>query len=56
MVANLVMEDVEQRALNSFVGSRPLFWKHYVNTVTDLHENEVDNLHEHLNRIEPSFK
>ena len=29
-VVNLVMENVEQRALNSFVGAKPLFLKRYV--------------------------
>ena len=56
-IANLVMEDVKQHALNSFVGAKPLFWKRYVDdTCTAIHENKVEVLHEHLNSIEPSIQ
>ena len=51
-IANLVMEDVEQRALNSFVGAKPLFWKRYVDDIC----TAVEVLHEHLNSIEPSIQ
>ncbi len=52
-VANLVMEDVEQRALNTFTGIRPRFWKIYVDdTFTDLAEDQLQSFHDHLNSIE----
>ena len=55
-VANLVMEDVEQRALNT-CASPPAFWKRYVDdTFTVLPKGQVQQLHAHLNSIEPTIK
>ena len=57
-VANLVMEDVEQRALSTFPSARPLFWKRYVDdTCTACLEPElVEDFHQHLNNIEDSIQ
>ena len=55
-VANLVMEDVEQRALSSFP-SPPSFWKRYVYDVfTVLVSQCVQQFLDHLNRVEPSIQ
>ena len=52
VIANLVMEDVEERALATF-HSPPRFWKHYVdNTCTALPRDMVKSFHSHLNSIE----
>ena len=56
-VANLVMEDVEQRALSSFQSTEPLFWKRYVDdTCTAIHPDVIDIFHQHINNIEPSIQ
>ena len=55
-VANMVMENVEQRALSSF-DYKPIFWKRYVDdTFTALPASIVDRFHKHLNSIEPSIQ
>ena len=55
MVANLVMEDIEQRAQSSFL-KPPRFWKRYVDDkCTTLHRDDVHDLHLHLNSTEPSI-
>ena len=55
-VANLVMEDVEQRALSSYP-SPPPFWKRYVDdTLTALPQDQVQCFHKHLNSIEPTIQ
>ena len=56
VVANLVMEDVEERALESF-HSPPRFWKRYVeDTITALPRNLIAPFLDHLNCIEPSIR
>ena len=55
-VADLVMEDVEERALTPFL-SGPLFWKRYVDDkCTALRLDQLDAFHKHLNTIESSIE
>ena len=55
-VANLVMEDVEERALSSFDIELP-FWKRYVDDVcTVVPSSRKNDLLEHLNSIEETIK
>ena len=56
VVANLVMEDVEEKLLESFP-SLPQFWKRYVDdTFTALPKTLIPPFLDHLNGIEPSIK
>ena len=56
VVANLVMEDIEQEALSTF-HSPPLFWRRYVDdTCTALPLDLVDSLHQHLNSVDPNIQ
>ena len=55
-VANLVMEDVEERALST-MERKPLFWKRHVDDVcTVVHRDEVEAFGEHLNSIEEMIR
>ena len=55
-VANLVMEDVEERTLKSYP-TPPPFWKHYVDdTYTALPPDQIPTFTSHLNSIEPSIQ
>ena len=55
-VANLVMEDVEQRALSSYPSPPPL-WKRYVDDMlTALHRDQVQRFHKHLNSIKSTIQ
>ena len=55
-VANLVMEDVENRALATFP-TTPKFWKRYIDDVcTVVPKDQVGSLLQHLNSIEPSIQ
>ena len=57
IVANLVMEDVENKALSTY-HSPPPFWKRYVDDIcTAMEEYSIEEIQDHLNNsIEPSFK
>ena len=56
VVADLVMEDIESRALTSFT-SPPRFWKRYVDdTCCAIRTDSVEDFHRHLNSIEPSIQ
>ena len=56
VVANLVMEDIEERALATFHSS-PRFWKRYVDdTCAALPRSLVDQFHKHLNSLEPCIQ
>ncbi len=47
-VANLVMEDVEDRALQSY-HSPPLFWKRYIDDVcAAVHEDYIQEFKDHI--------
>ena len=56
VTANIVMEDVEQRALATSP-VKPSFWKRYVHyVVSAVSGNEVERLLSHLNSVEPSIR
>ena len=56
MVADLVMEGVESRALTSFP-SPPHFWSRYVDDMCcALRTDLVEDFYRHLNSIEPSIQ
>ena len=53
VVASLVMEDIEERALSTFYPP-PHFWKRYVDdTCAALYPDQIPPFLDHLNRIEP---
>ena len=55
-VANLVMEDVETRAISPATHT-PLFWKRYVDDIcTALQKSHVEEFKDHLNTIEPTIQ
>ena len=56
VVANMVMEDLEERALTSLT-NQPLFWKRFVDNVsTTTKPGSAQAFLEHLNSIEPCIK
>ena len=56
VVANLVMEGVEQEALSTF-HTPPRFWRRHVNdTCTALPSDLVDSFHNHLNGSDPCIQ
>ena len=56
VIANMVIEDVEQKTLaNSPV--KPFFWKRYVrDVISTVSGNEAERFLSHLNSVEPSIQ
>ena len=51
VVAEIVMQNIEQKALASYTLQPPPFWFRYVDdTITSLHTNDIQSFHDHLNR------
>ena len=54
-VANLVMEDVEDRVISSYHTPVPFWKKRYVDDIcTAIPKDRVEEFHQHLNTLEPS--
>ena len=55
VIANLVMEYVEQKAISSF-SSSPKLWKRFVDdTFVIVQTNEVNRFFDHLNNVDPNI-
>ena len=56
IIANLVMENVEEGAISTFLNP-PKYWRRYVDdTFVIIKKTEVDEFHNHINNIEASIK
>ena len=56
IIANLVMENVQEGAMSTFLNP-PKFWRRYVDdTFVIIKKSEVDEFHNHINNIEASIK
>ena len=52
VLADLVMEEIEQTAISTFPHHRPKWWFRYVNdSPSCLKKDQVDEFHKHLNSI-----
>ena len=50
VVAEIVMQNIEEQALPSYKRTIPLWLRYVDDTFTTLHKDEIDDFHEHLNR------
>ena len=49
VVAEIVMQNMEEQALATYSETLPLWLRYVDNTITAVHENKINNFHEHLN-------
>ena len=49
VVAEIVMQNIEEQALATYSGTLPLWLCYVDDTITAAHENKIDEFHEHLN-------
>ena len=50
VVAEIVMQNIEEQAPASYKRTIPLWLRYVDDTFTTLHKDEIDDFHEHLNR------
>ena len=56
VVAEIVMQNIEEKALATYSETLPL-WLRYVNdTITAVHKNKIDEFYEHLNKQNASIQ
>ena len=56
VVAEIVMQNIEEKALATYSETLPL-WLHYVDDmITAVHENKIDEFHEHLNELNTNIQ
>jgi len=49
VVAEIVMQNIEERALATYKRTLPLGLRYVDDTFTAVHKDEIDDFHEHLN-------
>ncbi|CAH3176056.1 unnamed protein product, partial [Porites evermanni] len=50
VVAEIVMQNIEEQALATYTRTAPLWLRYVDDTFTAVHKDEIDDFHEHLNR------
>ena len=50
VVAEIVMQAIEERALTTYQHALPVWFCYVDDTITALHEDEIDNFHTHINQ------
>ena len=53
VVAEIVMQNIEEQALSTYTKTVPLWLRYVDDTFTSVHKDEIDTSHKHLNRQNP---
>ena len=56
VVAEIVMQNIEEQALLTYTKTLPLWLCYVDNTFSTVHKDEIDTFHEHLNRQNPHIQ
>ena len=56
VVAEIVMQNIEEQALSTYTKTLPLWLRYIDDTFTAVHKDEIDTFHEHLNRQNPRIQ
>ena len=54
VVAEIVMQNIEEQALATYSETLPLWLRYVDDTITAVHTNKIDEFHEHLNKLNTS--
>ena len=55
-VAEIVMQDIEEKTLATYSERLPLRLRYVDDTITAVHKNKIDEFHEHLNKQNTSIQ
>ena len=56
VVAEIVMQNIEEQALATYSETLPLWLRYVDDTITAVHKNKMDEFHEHLNKQNTSIQ
>ena len=56
VVAEIVMQNIEEQALATYSETLPLWLRYVDDTITAVHKNKIDEFHEHLNKQNTSIQ
>ena len=56
VVAEIVMQNIEEQALSNYTETLPLWLRNVDDTFTAVHKDEIDTFHENLNRQNPHIQ
>ena len=56
VVAEIVMQNIEEQALAAYSETLPLWLRYVDDTITAVHKNKIDEFHEHLNKQNTSIQ
>ena len=56
VVAEIVMQNIEEQALATYSETLPLSLRYVDDTITAVHKNKIDEFHEHLNKQNTSIQ
>ena len=51
VVANLVMEDLEMKALNTYANRPRMYYRYVDDTIAAIKKTNIDDFHQHLNSL-----
>ena len=56
VVAEIIMQNIEEQALSTYTKTLPLWLRYVDNTFTTVHKDEMDTFHENLNKQNPHIQ
>ena len=56
VVAEIVMQNIEEQALSTYTKTLPLWLRYVDDTFTAVHKDEINTFHEHVNRQNPHIQ
>ena len=56
IVAEIVMQNIEQQALTTYTNELPFWYRYVDDTITAVPDDDIDDFHKHLNKQDPNIQ